>query len=444
MRRFLCLVLTWALTVGAATGAFAQQRLSLIRDAELEETLRLMVDPILDAAGLSSSAVTIYIVNNPSLNAFVAGGQNIFLHTGLLTAVDGPEEVLGVLAHEAGHISGGHLALGAQAMEEAQNVALVSTLLGLAAALASGRGDAGAAAALGGAQAGRGTFLSFSRGAEAAADQAGLTYLERAGYSAEGLLVFLQRLEGQELLPASRQVEYLRTHPLTRDRVRTIEAFVERSAVSGRIEDPVRTMFARSQAKLIGYLNPQSALHQFPASATDTPSRYGRAHALYRLGRYDEAVTTMEPLLAGAPNDPYFNEFVGQVLMESNRVAQALPHYERAVAARPDEPLLLTALAQARLQVSGDAGLGQAIAELTRAVNRPGGSTPLAWRLLATAHGRNGNVGLAAVALAEEAMATGDFDAARIQAARALQQLPAGAPGHLRALDIQAAALDRD
>ncbi|MCA8931284.1 MAG: M48 family metalloprotease [Rhodospirillaceae bacterium] len=440
MRRFLCLLLAGALALAGPLSAQAQQRLSLIRDAELEQTLRGLIQPVLEAAGVSPSAVTIYIVEDPNLNAFVAGGQNIFIYTGLLMAVESPEEVLGVMAHEVGHIAGGHLAQGAAAQETAERLAIVTTLLGLAAAAAAGSASGGAAATLGGTHVGQASLLSYSRGAEAAADQAALSYLQRTGQSAEGLLTFLGRLEDQELLPASRQVEYLRTHPITRDRVNTVAAFVTSHPNLTVVEEPLRSMFLRSQAKLFGYLQPQAALNRFPESATDVPSIYGRAYALYRLGRPDEALAAVGRLLAVAPNDPYFNEFAGQVLMESNRVAEALPHYQRAVAAQPNEPLLLTALAQSRLQVGGADQIAAAVAELDRAVRQPGGGTPIAWHLLATAYGQTGDLGLAAVALAEEALASGDNDTARIQAARALQTLPNGSPGHLRALDIQAAA----
>ena len=444
MRRFLCgllgLIVVGAMVAGGARTAAAQGALTLVRDAEMEQALRLMADPLLEAAGLSSSAVTIYIVDDPNLNAFVAGGQNIFLFTGLLAGVDDPDEVLGVIAHEIAHIAGGHLTQGVAARDNAQTLQIITTLLGVAAAAAAGSSDLGAAAAVGGAEVGQRSILAHSRGVEAAADQAALSYLAATGNSAEGLLNFLSRLADQELLPASRQAEYLRTHPITQDRVNTVAAFVEQTPHLQPLGDPARNLFLRSQAKLIGYMRPHSALNQFPETATDVPSIYGRAYAFYRLGRPDEALVLIERLLAAVPGDPYFHEFAGQVLMESNRVAEALPHYQQAVAALPNEPLLLTALGQARLQVGGDDHLQAAIGDLTQAVNRPGGASPIAWRLLATAHGRAGDMGLSAVALAEEALAMGDRETARIQAARAMQVLPNGSPGHLRALDIQAAA----
>lgn len=421
--------------------AAAQRQLSLVRDAEIESTIRHYAEPLFQVAGVSPQAVSIYLVSDPSINAFVAGGQNLFIHTGLLLNARDAGELIGVIAHETGHIAGGHIARGQDAIEAAQRTAILTTLLGVAAAIASGDGRAGAAIVSGGLTAAERGFLSYTRSMENAADQAAASYLDRVGMSSAGLLDFFERLEDQELLPASRQVEYVRTHPLTRDRIDFLRAHVARSRFSDApLPEDFRERFARMQAKLQGFLHPRIALQRFEADDPDPAVQYGRAIALYRQGQIEPALSTMERLLAVEPNNPYFNEVVGQILLENGRVAEARSYYQRAIRELPNEPLLLVALAQTKLAGDGAADLQGAIDDLTRAVAQPRGNMPIAWRLLATAYGRAGDLGMSAVALAEEALAQGNYETAQQQAQRALQNVARGSPGWLRAQDIRRVA----
>ncbi|NBC31394.1 MAG: M48 family metalloprotease [Alphaproteobacteria bacterium] len=439
MRKLIAVFLIIALFV--AMPAAAQRQLSLIRDAEIESTIRAYAEPLFQVAGVSPRAVSIYLVNDPSVNAFVAGGQNLFIHTGLLLDARNAGEVIGVIAHETGHIAGGHIARGQDAIESAQRTALLTTLLGIAAAVASGDGRAGAAVVSGGLMAAERTFLSYTRSMENAADQAAATYLDRVGMSAGGLLSFFQRLEDQELLPASRQVEYVRTHPLTRDRIDFLRAHVARSRYTDApVPDGLQEQFERMQAKLVGFLHPRIALRRYAADDPDTAVQYGRAIALYRQGEVEPALATMQQLLDREPDNPYFNEVVGQILLDNGRLAEARSYYQRATRLLPNEPLLLVALAQTKLAGDNPGDLESAIDDLTRATAQPGGGSPLAWRLLATAYGRAGELGMSAVALAEEALAQGDYEIAEQQAGRALQTVARGSSGWLRAQDIRRVA----
>jgi predicted Zn-dependent protease len=424
----------------SAPPAAAQGRMSFIRDAEIENTIRMFSEPIFRTAGVTPRAVDIHIVNDQTLNAFVTGGQTLFLHTGLLMNVDDAGELIGVIAHETGHIAGGHTIQGADALADARRTALISTLLGIAAAIASGDPRAGPAVMGGGMQLAERTFLGYTRGMENAADQAALSYLDRTGISSEGLLSFMEALEDQELAPTSRQAEYVRTHPLTRDRVDALRTHVDRSPATGRaLPAGWDERFARMQAKLIGFLMPHVALRQY-ADDPSVAGRYGRAIALYRSGDLEGGLAVMNELLREAPDDPYFNELVGQMLLEHGRLDEARRYYQRAVDLLPDEPLILVALAQTKIDSRDPAVVRSAITDLERAVRARGGATPLAWRLLATAYGRSGEMGMAALALAEEAMATGDGELARRQSQRAVQELPRGSSGWLRAQDIRRAA----
>ncbi len=417
-----------------------ERPLNLIRDSEIEDIIRHLAEPIFQVAGVSPGAVTIYLVNDPGLNAFVSGGQNLFIHTGLILQVHDAGELVGVMAHETGHIAGGHVIRGQAALESAQRTAILTTLLGVAAALAAGNGGAGVAMAGGGASLAERNFLSFTRSMENSADQAALTFMDRAGISAAPMLAFLERLENQELVPASRQDAYIRTHPLTRDRVDAVRAHVARSPATSRtLPASALEEFRRMQAKLLAFLQPQTALRRY-ANDDSIAGRYARAIALYRRNDVTSSLALMTGLLAQEPNNPFFHELVGQINLEHGRIPEARQAYLRAVQLRPHDPLILVALAQARLATNSPADLQAAITDLNRAVTADEGGTPMAWRLLATAYGRSGDLGMAAMSLAEEALGQGDYDAARQHAERALRTLRQGSPGWLRAQDVQRAA----
>jgi len=273
-----------------------------------------------------------------------------------------------------------------------------------------------------------------------------MQYLDRAGFSSEGLLSFLETLQDQQLVPASRQTEYLRTHPLTYDRIDTVAAHVARSSRTG-VEFSAETwaQFNRLRAKLIGFQQPALALQMYPASATGIAERYGRAIALYRVGQLNQATGMMTQLINAEPSNPYFQELMGQILFENGRIQESRPYYERADRLLPGEPLIQVMLARVLIETGGEANLQAAVDSLQSAVQRPGGRSPFAFRLLATAYGRLNNMGMVALSLAEEALALGDAPMANQQIARALQTLPNGTPGYLRALDVQREAqrLDR-
>lgn len=427
------------LTPAGATGANARG-FSLIRDAEIESTIRLYGAPVFAAAGLDPQAVRVHLINDKDLNAFVAGGQNIFINTGLLMAADSPNQVIGVIAHETGHIAGGHLARSLDAIQDASAQSLLAFLLG-AAAIVSGAGRAGGAIIAGGAQVAQRSFLTYSRTQEAAADQAGLRFLDETGQSAKGLYEFLEKLGDQEALLATSQDPYVRTHPLTRERLATIQHHVEGSPLSDRQDPPeLVARHKRMVAKLHGFLDsPAVTLRTYPPSDTSVPARYARAVAYHQKREHDKALAEMDSLLKESPDDPYFQELRGQILLENGQVDAAVPYYQRAVDLAPDEPLLRVGLGQAQVSINADTHVKAAIENLNVALRHDHTNTG-AWRWLAMAYGRDNQIGEAALATAERYMLTGDFLEAGGQADRAVKLLPTGSPSALRAEDIRQAA----
>ncbi len=415
----------------------AAQRISLIRDAETENTIRTFATPIFQAAGLGVDDVHIYIVRDGQINAFVAGGQKLFMNTGLLFRSESASQIIGVIAHEAGHITGGHLSRLQDELRGATAIQILSMVLGAAAAVA-GRGDAGMAIMGAGSSAAIANVLSFSRAQESAADQAGLTFLERSGYSAKGMLEFFEILSGQEMLSQARQSPYMRTHPLTRERVDTVRASVQRARYADAAVPPeFERMHKRIKAKLFGFIEqPSRTMQTYKESDKSEAARYGRAVAYYRIPDMARALPLIDGLIAEFPADPYYWEMKGQMLFENGRIPEAVATFTEAVRLLPTAPLIRVALAQAQLELGLPAETRSALANLNAAVqtDRDHG---LAWRLLAIAHGREGRVGEAALALAEQAMVENRTPDAAQQAVRAQRLLPEGSPGWLRAQDIK-------
>lgn len=413
---------------------------SVIRDAEIETSIRMMATPLFLAAGLDPDAVKIRIINDPSLNAFVAGGQNLFINSGLIIKSKSASEVAGVLAHETGHIAGGHIVRTLGALKNASNQSILGFILGGAAAL-GGRPDVGAAIILGAQQASARSFFKFSRTQESAADRAAVRYLEATRQSSQGLLDFMEVLRDQDLLSADRQVAYVRTHPLTRDRIEFIANHVAQSKYSSRAASPkFMVMHARMKAKLEGFLNPTSrTLRNYPASDRSVAARYARAIAYYRRPNLKKALPLIDELISERPGDPYFHELKGQMLFENGRGDDALPAYQKAVAILPESALLRADLARVQIERNDPALNQPAIENLLYSLDREP-NRPSAWRQLAIAYGRAKQMGKSSRALAETALLRGRFKNAIGLAKRAQRLLKRGAPDWLRSEDIIAAA----
>ena len=434
-RRGLALVLALTLGFGPALAQAQQSReISLIRDAEIEDLIATIARPLFEAAELPPAAVDIYLVRDDRLNAFAAGGMNLFLNTGFLMRTEDVEQLLGVLAHETGHIAGGHLSRIGGAQRRAAAEMILATVLGAAAAVAGAPG-LGTAIISGGQSVATNNYLRFNRGQEQSADQAAITYLRRMGVSAEGLLEFFKILENDNVLAVSSQNPYLQTHPLTRDRILFVEDRVREEGPQPPIPDAWSVQHERMVAKLDAFLNdPRQVLVRYEGR-NDLPARYARAIAHYRLPDLGTAIAEIDQLIAEYPNDPYFHELKGQMLFENGRIQEAIPPYREAVRLAPESPLLRIGLARALLE-SGEAGAEvAAIDHLEEAVAREQ-ANPGAWRLLGIAQGRSGREGLSALSLAESALLTGKKEDARLYARRAEAKLDPADPSWIRLQDV--------
>lgn len=434
-----CLILAlWGTAPAAAQGG--AQPMVTIRDAETEAFIRRLSHPLFRAAGLDPALVRIILVQNRSLNAFVSTGNRMFIHTGLIQQAQSARELAGVMAHETGHIAGGHLARLPEEMRNAMLRTLGAMLLGGLAAAASGDAQALGAGMVGGQAMAMGQFFAFTRSQEQAADQAAVTYLDRLGWSARGLERLLERMLDQELLAASRQDPYFRTHPLSRDRLEFIREHLARSRFAEAPMPPgVEEAFAMVRAKLDGFIDaPATTWRRYPERDTSAPARYARAIAQFRSGRTAEAVAMVDELIRETPSVPWLHELKGQILFEGQRPAEALAPYAAAVRLAPEEPMIRLGHARVLIELGQPAQLRQAVAEL-EATLRAERDSPFVWRQMAIARGRLGEAPAADLALAEEALLLGDFAQAAMLARRAEAALPPG-PMRLRAQDIAHAA----
>jgi predicted Zn-dependent protease len=416
------------------------KRISLVRDAEIESTIRSYAKPLLLAAGLEPSSVRIHIVKDNTLNAFVTGGQQIFINSGLILKSDSVGQIIGVLAHEIGHISGGHLIKGTRARNDVSATSLLGILLG-GAAIIAGRPDAGAAAIQLGSNIGIKNYLRFSRTQESAADQSALRFLENTQQSAAGLLEFMEVLENQELLSTRNQDPYVRTHPLSQHRIDVIRRHLNKSLFTHKgalIKN--KTSHARIKAKLAGFTQSFSdTLREYPISDGSLASIYARSIAYYRKPNIREAIRLVDQLIARIPKDPYFHELRGQIYFENGKIDLALNSYQQASDLIPGSALLRAQLGQAQIEKNEPKFYRKAIQNLLYSVNKDPTRSNV-WRQLGIAYGRLNKKGESSRALAEEAILLGrNKEAIRI-AERAKKQFKTGTPNWLRAEDISTAA----
>ena len=426
-------LLVAALVLALPAGSPAAREIGLIRDAEIEHYLDELTAPILEAAGLGSDSVSIYIVQDNQLNAFVAGGMNLFINTGLLMRTTHSGQVAGVIAHEVGHIAGGHLSRIPAAAGRATAEMILATLLGAATAIV-GAPEIGAAIITGGQSYAQNNFMRFSRGQEQAADQAGVKYLDRAGVSSKGLAEFFRVLEKENVLAVSRMNPYLQSHPLTRDRINFVDNHVANSPLAEQPPGQAEA-HARMVAKLRAFLDdPRQVLQRYDRDES-VPGRYARAIARYRLPDLDRALADIDALLAEYPDDPYFHELKGQMLFENGRIDAAIEPYRESVRLAPNSPLLEIGLGRALLEAGAGGSNAEAIRQLEDALqDEP--TNAFGWRLLGIAQGREGNEGLSNLSLAEYALLVGKPEDAKLYARRAEGRIDPSDPAWLRLQDI--------
>ncbi len=409
---------------------------NIIRDAEIENFLEEISHPIFSEANLNLNSVDIYIFNDKSINAFVACGQKIFVNTGLIQSFETPSMLRGVMAHETGHIAGGHLARSDEALERAQTPMIVGLLLGIGAAIA-GDGDAAQALLLGSQQIAQGMVAKYSRSQESAADQAAIKYLEGIKKSSNGMLEVLYKFANQEALSSNRQSVRVRSHPISRDRIRSLEQKVNKSQfIDERDNEKILFQYKMIQAKLDGFLNnPNDVIRKAKKDSSLIFNKYSLAVAYYRKALLKESLSALNEMINQYPNNPWFYELKGQVLYESGKIRESIIPYRKSLSISPNEPLLMVALATALNALENKNNAIEAISLLKKSLMHDQKNTQT-WFQLAISYSRINDIGNAELASAERHFLTGNVKMASFHAKKSLKYNKNSSISKLRAQDI--------
>jgi predicted Zn-dependent protease len=444
----LAALLSTALVLASAPPVAAQQNKGppILRDTESEALLREYTRPILRAAGLEKQNIQMVIINDSSFNAFVADGHRIFVNYGAIMQSETPNQLIGVLAHETGHLAGGHLSKLRQQLANAQTMMIIASLLGAGALVAgasgggSGLANAGAAALAGPQEMVRRSLLSYQRQQEENADRAGVKFLTATGQSPKGMYETFKRFTNESLFAARGADPYLQSHPMPADRVAALEEFAHSSPYWDKKDDPsLQTRHDMVRAKIAAFMErPDTVNRRYPISDTSMPARYAHAISTYLHGDLRSALVQIDALIQQQPNNPYFYELRGQALLEGGRAAEAIAPLRKAVTISGGAPLIEMLLGQALVATDNKAYTDEAITILRTAVARET-EAPLGYTQLAMAYGKKGDYAEADLASAQAAFLRGDNKTARELASRAKTRFAIGSPGWVKADDIVAA-----
>jgi predicted Zn-dependent protease len=409
---------------------------SVLRDTETELLFKDIARPLVKAAGLDPASVNVVLLSDPEINAFVATGQTVYIQSGLVQATDNVNELQGVIAHELGHVAGGHSIRIYEGAKEATGIQIATMVLG-ALALAAGAGDAAMGLMMAGQQAALGTFLAFTRAQEATADAAAVKYLHGAGISGKGMLQFFSKLQNQEYrLAIYSKDSYDRTHPLSSERIQALEnSFKTDAAWNKPIDADLEARFERVKAKLNGFIDPNHAVVRYPESDQSIPAHYARAYAYHMGGYPDKANAEADALLKANPHDPFFLELKGQILLEGGKPAEAIVPLREATQRSGDAPLIAAMLGHALVATEDPKNFAEAKQILKIAVGRDN-QNPFAWYQLGIIYDREGDQSRAALATAERSNLENNPKLAYSSAQMAMRGIPPNTPDWLRAQDI--------
>jgi len=420
--------------------ALPARAISILRDPDIENALTELARPLINAAGLPQGQIKLLVVKDSKLNAFVVDTRHILIHSGLILKAESAEELQAVIAHELAHIANGHITRRLTNQRAAKGVARFGLLVALAVGASTGNAEAAAGIAIGSASSASRVFLGHTRAEEASADQAALRYMSLKGINPNAMADVLDYFRGQEVLSAARQDPYVRSHPLTRDRIRAVKGYAAAYAGTARENPKAEYWFARAKGKLGAFLQaPGFTLRKIGKNDTSDIAVMRRAIAYHRAPRPQKALAEINRLVAMRPNDPFVQELRGQILLESRNYGAAVNAYGRAVQLAPKNPLILAGYGRSLLALKTRDSYAKALRVLEQARSRDA-RDPRMMRDLAVAYARNGQNGMASVATAERYALLGDLKNAKVHAKRAIGLLPQGSAGWNRAQDVLNAA----
>jgi predicted Zn-dependent protease len=439
LARFVRLLMIALILATSSGQAFAQQQEtgpSILRDSETELLFKDVARPLIKGAGLDEHSVQVILLNDPEINAFVDQGQIVYIQSGLLESADNVNQLQGVIAHELGHVVGGHSIRLQQGARTATGISLATLVLG-AIAIAAGAGEAAMGLLMAGQQAAMGTFLAFTRTQEATADASAVKTLHAAQISGKGMLDFFAKLQNEEYrLAIYAKDSYDRTHPLSSERIQALEqSFKTDPAWNNQTDPALQARFLRVKAKLLGFIDPKQAVIKFPESDQSVPAHYARAYAYHMGGYPDKAKAEADALLAKDLHDPFFLELKGQILLENGKPKEAIAPLREATERSGKMPLISAMLGHALVATEDPKNYSEAKLVLKEAVNKDN-QDPFAWYQLGIIYDQEGDQGRAALASAERSNLENNPKMALANAQMALKGIPPNTPDYLRAQDI--------
>jgi predicted Zn-dependent protease len=434
--RMVMLALTLALAAWQPAAAQDDSGPQILRDTETELLFREMSLPLIKAAGLDPGSVKVVLIGDPTINAFVSQGQTVYLQSGLIDAADNVNQVQGVVAHELGHVVAGDAIRSGQGEKKALGVTILSLLVGVA-AIAAGAADAGMGAIMAGQRAAIGELMAFTRVQESTADATATRLLSKSGTSGKGLLEFFAKLQNQEYrLAIYSKDSFDRDHPINSERIQALQQTLQNDPAWNKPTDPaLEARFERVKAKLLGFVNPKQAVLKYPESDQSIPAHYARAYAYHLSGYPDKAQSEADALLRADPDDPFFLELKGQILLEDGKVKESIAPLREATERSGNAPMIAAMLGHALVETNDPKNFVEAKQILKVAVNRDN-EDPFAWYQLGIIYDREGDQARAQLATAERNNLEGNPKLALASAQMALKGIPPGTPDYLRAQDI--------
>ena len=434
--RMVMLALTLALAAWQPAAAQDDSGPQILRDTETELLFREMSLPLIKAAGLDPGSVKVVLIGDPTINAFVSQGQTVYLQSGLIDAADNVNQVQGVVAHELGHVVAGDAIRSGQGEKKALGVTILSLLVGVA-AIAAGAADAGMGAIMAGQRAAIGEMMAFTRVQESTADATATRLLSKSGTSGKGLLEFFAKLQNQEYrLAIYSKDSFDRDHPINSERIQALQQTLQNDPAWNKPTDPaLEARFERVKAKLLGFVNPKQAVLKYPESDQSIPAHYARAYAYHLSGYPDKAQSEADALLRADPDDPFFLELKGQILLEDGKVKESIAPLREATERSGNAPMIAAMLGHALVETNDPKNFVEAKQILKVAVNRDN-EDPFAWYQLGIIYDREGDQARAQLATAERNNLQGNPKLALASAQMALKGIPPGTPDYLRAQDI--------
>ena len=391
------------------------QNLNIVRDAEIENFFHDLSFPIVESSTIKGTKINFYLDKQNYINAFVTSGPKIFITTELLIKTNSVDQIAGVIAHEIGHITGGHLSKRYNAYEDSMFTTMISSILAVG-AIAAGSPSAGSAILMGGEHIRNQQILSFSRNQESYADQTAIKLLKKSNYSVKGLYELFEILERKERF--SKINPYNQTHPLSIERKRVIEDHID---YKENIESNylLNERLKLIKAKLIGYTTKKERFNiYYPVDRNSLESWYARSIHYYLNGDIDKALIFIDKCINQKKENPYFYELKGQILYENGRSLLAINSYKEAIKYKNDEKHFYLAISKAIYTQKDIRLYDEGISFLKKYINEE--DFPIeAWHYLGLYYGKMGKYVLSSLALAEKFLLLNDIKNAKLQLQKA-------------------------